>query len=298
MKRRAIKWYMSIILMGILVFAVSTANAKKARGINDGTLAFQHVTHLYGHLMEETCHGTGNYLKVRIDAAPSKVLGHLEQADRFILLELQNGYAKVQVTYSDQTSPDSFIGLSGWVDANYIDCNCSDEEYYQYHRIAFSGENVFVDDVAQGYLFCSGAGAWSTELFLKPDGSFIGYYHDTDMGDTGDAYPNGIQYFCNFSGQFGKVHKINDYTYEMQLVKMNIRKEKSHIEDEVYYIASEPYGFEEGKDYLLYLPNAPVSELSEEFLSWTSWMWEQPPTETLGCYGIYNCKKKYGFFGF
>ena len=79
---------------------------------------------------------------------------------------------------------------------------------------------------------------------------------------------------------------------------MNIRKEKSHIEDEVYYIASEPYGFEEGKDYLLYLPNAPVSKLSEEFLSWTSWMWDQPPTETLGCYGIYNCKKEYGFFGF
>ena len=50
--------------------------------------------------------------------------------------------------------------------------------------------------------FSSGAGAWRTSLILNADGTFVGEYSDSDMGDIGDAYPNGTFYFCSFSGQF------------------------------------------------------------------------------------------------
>ena len=39
------------------------------------------------------------------------------------------------------------------------------------------------EDVAnREFLFCSGAGAWSTVLTIHEDGTFEGYYHDTDIG--------------------------------------------------------------------------------------------------------------------
>ena len=36
-------------------------------------------------------------------------------------------------------------------------------------------------------------------------------------GDSGDGYPNGTLYYCDFYGKFTQPEKINDYTYEMQL---------------------------------------------------------------------------------
>ena len=47
--------------------------------------------------------------------------------------------------------------------------------------------------------FASGAGGWSTELTLNPDGSFNGNYHDSEMGDTGEDYPNGSMYIASIT---------------------------------------------------------------------------------------------------
>ena len=52
-----------------------------------------------------------------------------------------------------------------------------------------AGEEVFERLDGSTFYFLSGAGAWSTELVVSPDGSFTGYYHDTDMGDSGADYP-------------------------------------------------------------------------------------------------------------
>ena len=54
----------------------------------------------------------------------------------------------------------------------------------------------------KNFLFCSGAGGWSTGLKLNADGTFSGEYHDSNMGETGDGYPNGTMYECTFSGKF------------------------------------------------------------------------------------------------
>ena len=53
-------------------------------------------------------------------------------------------------------------------------------------------EGFSFDDVSHlEFWFGSGVGAWCTTLQIQPDGSFEGQYHDSDMGDTGDGYPNG-----------------------------------------------------------------------------------------------------------
>ena len=58
-----------------------------------------------------------------------KVVGHLEQADQFQLLDIQKGWVKIKVTYSDKTSPDSHKGMTGWLNADYVDCYCDAGEY-------------------------------------------------------------------------------------------------------------------------------------------------------------------------
>ena len=79
-------------------------------------------------------------------------------------------------------------------------------------------------------MFTSGAGAWDSTLILSEDGSFVGNYHDADAGDSGDGYPNGTLYYCDFYGKFTQPEKINDYTYEMQLENIATKETEGDTE--------------------------------------------------------------------
>ena len=144
-------------------------------------------------------------------------------------------------------------------------------------------------------VFSSGAGGWSTTLTLSEDGSFTGTYSDSEMGERDENdYPNGTVYVCNFSGQFANIKKVNDYTYSMTLDSVAIDKEADRIEDGIRYKEGEPSGMDSGTEIYFYTPDAPVSELPEEFLSW--WQTRSADATTLGCYGIYNKSADSGFF--
>jgi hypothetical protein len=151
--------------------------------------------------------------------------------------------------------------------------------------------------------FASGAGAWGTVLTLNQDGSFNGEFSDSDMGDSGDDYPKGTVYLCDFAGQFTDIQQIDDHTYSLTLENLTItteNEEEEWIEDGIRYVASTPYGFEDGKDFLFYTPETPVEGLSEEFLWWwPNWnyqtVYSQDP-DTLSCYGLQNLATDQGFF--
>ena len=152
------------------------------------------------------------------------------------------------------------------------------------------------------FVFSSGAGAWRTAIVLNQDGSFNGAHLDSDMGDCGDDYPKGTQYICDFSGLFDNIRQIDDHTYSMTLSKIVAEKENGEewIEDGILNKYSEPYGMEDGTEYLLYTPDTKIAEVPKEFLNWyPGWNFvdedgNQP--DTLSCYGIYNIKMGYGFF--
>lgn len=94
------------------------------------------------------------------------------------------------------------------------------------------------------FVFLSGAGAWRTVLDIHPDGSFTGWYLDSEMGAVGEGYPKGIRYVCDFSGKFENIEKADAYSYKMTLASVNTKETvgKEWIEDGIRYIASEPYG--------------------------------------------------------
>ncbi len=142
--------------------------------------------------------------------------------------------------------------------------------------------------------FSSGAGAWCTELQVEDDGSFEGMYHDSDMGDIGDEYPNGTVYMCAFSGRFSQPKMVNDYTYSVCIEEMKLEYEvgTEEIEDDMLFKYTEPYGLEDAGDIYIYLPGAPISELPQEYMNWV--MFFQDETE-LPCYGMYNINAQNGF---
>lgn len=146
--------------------------------------------------------------------------------------------------------------------------------------------------------FRSGVGAWSTELFIHSDGTFEGNHHDADMGSVGDGYPGGTLYFCNFTGKFDNLEKVDEFTYKMKLVSIEYEEEpeKKEIIDEVLYIYSTAYGLDDGEYFYLYLPNAKLADLPEEYRSWVGYYNLEKTTETvLPFYGLYNINTGDGF---
>lgn len=156
------------------------------------------------------------------------------------------------------------------------------------------------DVLPMDFSFSSGAGAWETVLTVNQDGSFVGSYHDSEMGDTGADYPNGTVYVCEFSGRFDSVEQVDDTTYSMKLSEITTTDDAGieWIEDGVRYISAEPYGMEGGEEFLFYLPQTPVAGLSEQFLSWWPGRYEDPQPDTLSYYGILNVTTGYGFFSY
>ncbi len=121
--------FMAVLIMTVLMMSVS-AFADPARFLNEDNNREYHWQHLQMHIGSTSCLASGNYIKVRPEAGSSHVIGHLEKADVFRLDDVWAGWARITVIYHADTSPDSYVGLSGWVNADYVECQCSREEYY------------------------------------------------------------------------------------------------------------------------------------------------------------------------
>lgn len=164
--------------------------------------------------------------------------------------------------------------------------------------VSESGTDFSFQDLSgRTFVFSSGAGAWATTLEIQSDGSFSGTYSDSDMGDTGDDYPNGTCYQCVFTGQFTQPEKVNDYTWSMQIDTITYEKEAGteEIIDGVRYSYSVPYGLNDAQAILVYLPGAPLDELPEGYRSWITMNLTDTETTVLPFYGLYNEAQEQGF---
>ena len=155
-------------------------------------------------------------------------------------------------------------------------------------------------EIPEYFVFSSGVGAWATELQVEDDGSFTGVYHDSEMGDTGDGYPNGTVYFCNFSGKFTEPLRFDKCMYEMDLEELETEgtEGESYIENGVRYVYSEPYGISGGTQFTLYTPGQPYEMVSEDFAWWVRSSSGSQETDYLTCYAICNAATQDGFVGY
>lgn len=147
--------------------------------------------------------------------------------------------------------------------------------------------------------FSSGAGGWGTELYIDRDGSFWGTYHDSDMGDTGEGYPNGTRYLSQFVGRFGMAERLDGGAVRVHIDELRcLRDEGEELIDGVRTIYSQPYGLSGEGQFTLYPPTTARSSLSEEVLSWLRWAQgdsDRYTDEQLGFWALCNDSEQQAF---
>ena len=151
------------------------------------------------------------------------------------------------------------------------------------------------------YLICSsGAGGWSTELSVQPDGTFSGSYLDTDMGDAGENYPCGTRYVCGFSGTFGQPEQMAECVYSTSVEELVLEDVPGEVSygDGFRYVGAEPAGMGNANEFLILFPGVRLSELPEGVVQWIS-ISRGEDAQNLGefmdCYGLYNVDREAAF---
>ena len=160
---------------------------------------------------------------------------------------------------------------------------------------------TYTDLAKYSYDYSSGAGGWATYLNINEDGTFNGDYHDSEIGDMGDDYPNGSVYLCKFTGSFDSLEKVDDTTYKTTVKELSLENEvdTEEILDSVRYVYTSANGLNEGDVLYFYLPGSKVADLPEEFINWVTMKAElDENTEELSFVGIYNESDGSGFSGY
>lgn len=148
------------------------------------------------------------------------------------------------------------------------------------------------------FTYSSGAGAWSTTLEIHPDGTFDGLYHDSDMGDSGEQYPDGTVYCCEFTGKFTELTQESEYVYSCQLEDLSYADEVDTVEyiDDMQFVYTGACGIEGAEKVYFYLPGAKLADLPEELLYWIGYYDLSNVTETeLSEYALYQEPGESGF---
>lgn len=152
------------------------------------------------------------------------------------------------------------------------------------------------------FYFRSGAGAWSTELYLAADGTFTGVYHDANMGDFDpELYPNGTESICEFVGAFAEPEIVSDYVCSTHVISLEYAPpEVVTYSDNTRYITATPHGLYNADEVLIYLPGYPVADLPEGVRGWLNsaeefWNPDTRPS-TLPFYVLSNVKDENAFF--
>jgi len=172
---------------------------------------------------------------------------------------------------------------------------------FSYDGFSFSGAASEGSDMwkimPDTFIHTSGAGGWATYLTVNDDGSFTGEYHDSEMGVTGDGYPNGTVYICEFKGKFTEPKKINEYTYSMNIEELTNKKNAGteYIENGVKYICTEAIGLSNANEIYIYLPGAPLSDVDETFMTWSHLDTKGLERLPDDFYGIFNVNAGKGF---
>ena len=155
----------------------------------------------------------------------------------------------------------------------------------------------FADVADREFYFSSGVGGWYTVLCIHEDGSFDGYFRDSNMGETGEGYPNGTLYYSEFTGSFTEPEKVDDWSYRFQIEEIEYPLGfGEEIKDGILYCYATAYGLDGAEDLYLYLPGTELAGLPGGYRSWVGYYNLNDVQETvLPFYGLYNEAMEEGF---
>lgn len=175
------------------------------------------------------------------------------------------------------------------------------EENVTQQEDAIDEEFSFEDLSKVRFEFCSGAGGWLEEFQIESDGSFTGYFYDSNMGQSGDGYPDGTVYKSDYSGHFTDLIQINEHTYQMKLADISYKEKigDTEISDDRFWYYTGSYCLGGNDTFTIYLPGTPLSEISEDVYIWLRWVNESDTELTVitivdesNGYGIYSLPRR------
>ena len=147
--------------------------------------------------------------------------------------------------------------------------------------------------------FSSGAGGWSTDLRILPDGSFSGEFHDSEMGESADAYPGGTVYYCSFTGSMSLSGQADENPCTIRIDSLiESPGQEETIDDGIRFVPSRPYGLSEGDEMQLYRPGTPTDGFTDEMKMWAH-LFDEAESEpaTLENWFLYSAGNDSGFVG-
>ena len=158
---------------------------------------------------------------------------------------------------------------------------------------------TFEDMTSLAWSFSSGAGGWSTDMQILEDGSFIGTYHDSEMGEMGDDYPYGTIYVCSFEGQMTLLEQVDEYSWKIRVDNLTLDDEPGQetIDDGIRFVTSELYGLSEGDEMTVYLPGTPVDMFTEDMRMWAHLFDVEEQPEAFEFWCMYSEANESGFVG-
>ena len=162
--------------------------------------------------------------------------------------------------------------------------------------VACAEENDILDRLkGSEWSFSSGVGGWSTDMRLQEDGAFSGEYHDSEMNETGEGYPDGTLYGCSFTGRLSVSKQVDDSTWRISIDELTPEEGRpaEEIDGGIRYVTAEPYGIQAGDTLTLYAPGTSVSELNEDML-----FWAHAQTNQLETWFMANDTNESGFVGY
>jgi hypothetical protein len=133
-----------------------------------------------------------------------------------------------------------------------------------------------------------------------PDGTFSGYYNGYILEDYFDDDSGIAQEESSFIGRFKDIKRIDDYTYSMNLDYITIEGEigDETIHDGMTMVTTQPQGFDNASEFLLYLPGRRISDLPEPFMFCMNPLYNSNNIyQLLPFYGLYNVGGEEGFEG-
>lgn len=147
--------------------------------------------------------------------------------------------------------------------------------------------------------FSSGVGGWSTDMRILSDGSFSGEFHDSEMGEFTDEYPNGTVYGCTFTGRLTVIEQVDENTWKLRVDALSVDEGQAEeaIDGGIRFVYSEPYGISEGDEMTLYQPGTLTAGFTEDMLLWAHLLGEDAPTE-LESWFLYSEENDSGFVSY
>lgn len=165
--------------------------------------------------------------------------------------------------------------------------------------LSYSSADFSLSDIdGTEFTFCNGAGTWQTTVQIYEDGTFEGIYEDCDEENTGDDYPDGTLFLCEFTGSLAEPEQESDYAVSCEIDALDYAQEvdEEEIIDDMLYIYSDAYGLAGADRIMIYMPGTPLEELPEELLGWIGFEdSEEVDGMQLPFYAIYNEEEGYGF---